>query len=67
MPNIPIYEGLIRVNLSIEEKLHRAAIARARELKLDDGFSGLVSRLLIRDVEQKKPNVAKLPRRFKKK
>jgi hypothetical protein len=64
MPTEPIYDRLIRVNVTIEEKLHHASTARAKELGLEDGFSGLVSRLLIQDQKRKSARVARLPRRF---
>lgn len=64
MPNLPIFDGLKRVNITIEQKLHAAAQARAKELKLEDGFSGLVARLLIKDQARKSARVERIPRRF---
>jgi hypothetical protein len=64
MPTEPIYDRLIRVNVTIEGELHAAATNRAKKLGLEDGFSGLVSRLLIQDQKRKSNSVAKLPRRF---
>ncbi len=64
MPTEPIFDGLIRVNLTMEKALHKVGIERAQELGLTDGFSGLVSRLLIKDQAKKSPDVARISRRF---
>jgi hypothetical protein len=65
MPNAPVFVDLKRVNITIEERLHQAATRRAKDLGLDDGFAGLVSRLLIKDQQRKSPSVARISRRFK--
>lgn len=59
------FKNLIRVKISIEKSLHADAKQYADELSLADGFSGLVSRLLIHKLKTKGRHVAMMPRRYK--
>lgn len=56
-------KGLKRVNLTIERELHKLAKTRARKvLKLPDGFSGYVSRLIKLDIKRKRKRISSIPR-----
>jgi hypothetical protein len=59
------FDDLKRVKISIEEKLHEDAKDYAEALSLADGFSGLVSRLLIHHMKKKGQHVATFPRKYK--
>ena len=56
-------QGLKRVNITINKDLHKLAKHRAKKvLKLPDGFSGLVTRLLKLDLKRKRKRIANIPR-----
>jgi hypothetical protein len=52
----------LRVNITIDRRLHRLAVRRAKkELKLEDGFSGYLARLIILDIKRRRKRVAFVP------
>jgi hypothetical protein len=54
--------GKLRVNITIDRRLHRLAVRRAKkELKLEDGFSGYLARLIILDIKRRRKRVAFVP------
>jgi hypothetical protein len=56
-------QGLKRVNITIEGELHKLAKRRAKkDLKLPDGFSGYISRLIKLDLKRNRKRVAHIPR-----
>lgn len=54
MPRPRRLQNVRRINISLENEVHRLATARAKEIGLRGGFSELVSRVLVAELSRKR-------------